>query len=106
MWEGPHIQAFSSLKDPVSSPPCLLIPDLQKPFVLHVDATVCAVGAVLQQVQGHGLQPVPIEYIKLQPPERKLAPYDMELLAFIHALRKWKYLLICSEFIVHTDQQA
>jgi hypothetical protein len=105
-WEGPQIQAFNALKDCISSPPCLLMPDLNKPFVLHVDASGFAVGAVLQQDQGAGLQPVAFESRKLQPPERRLAPYDRELLALIHALLKWKHLLLGAKFIVHSDQQA
>jgi hypothetical protein len=106
VWGGPQIHAFSMLKDLVSSPPCLLMPDLEKPFVLHVDASGYALGAVLQQDQGHGLQPVAFESRKLQPPERKLAPYDRELLALIHDLLKWKHLLIGAKFTGHTDQQA
>jgi hypothetical protein len=106
VWEGPQIHVFNTLKDLVSSPPCLLMPDLNKPFVVHVDASGYALGAVLQQYQGHGLQPVAFESRKLQPPERKLAPYDRELLALIHALLKWKHLLIGAKFPVHPDQQA
>jgi hypothetical protein len=105
-WEGPQIQAFNALKDKISSPPCLLMPDLDKPFVLHVDASGYAVGAVLQQDQGSGLQHLAFESRKLQPPERKLAPYDRELLALIHALLKWKHFLLGAKFIVHSDQQA
>eukprot|EP00884_Botryococcus_braunii_P000310 jgi/Botrbrau1/1027/Bobra.0076s0001.1 len=105
-WEGPQREAFIALKDLVSSPPCLLMPDLDKPFVVHVDASGFAVGAVLQQDQGQGLQPVAFESRKLQPPERKLAPYDRELLALVHALLKWKHLLLGAKFTVHTDQQA
>lgn len=105
-WEGPQIQAFSTLQDLVSSPPCLLMPDLNKPFVLHVDASNFALGAVLQQDQGKGLQPIAFESRKLQPPERNLAPYDRELLALIHALLKWKHLLLGAKFTVFTDQQA
>jgi hypothetical protein len=73
---------------------------------VHVDASGFAVGAVLQQDQGKGLQPVAFESRKLQPPERKLAPYDRELLALVHALLKWKHLLLGAKFTVHTDQQA
>jgi hypothetical protein len=105
-WEGPQIHAFNALKDLVSSPPCLLMPDLDKPFVIHVDASGYAVGAVLQQDQGQGLQPVAFESRKLQPPERNLAPYDRELIALVHALLKWKHLLLGAKFTVHTDQQA
>eukprot|EP00884_Botryococcus_braunii_P004403 jgi/Botrbrau1/13964/Bobra.0130s0002.1 len=105
-WEGPQREAFVALKDLVSTPPCLLMPDLDKPFVVHVDASGFAVGAVLQQDQGKGLQPVAFESRKLQPPERKLAPYDRELLALVHALLKWKHLLLGAKFTVQTDQQA
>jgi hypothetical protein len=80
------------------------MPDLKKPFLLHVDASGYALGAVLQQDQGYRLQPVAFESRKLQPPERKLAPYDTELLALIHALLKWKHLLIGAKFTVHADQ--
>eukprot|EP00884_Botryococcus_braunii_P021528 jgi/Botrbrau1/8059/Bobra.13_2s0028.1 len=82
------------------------MPYLDKPFVVHVDASSLAVSAVLQQDQGKGLQPVAFESRKLQPPERKLAPYDRELLALVHALLKWKHLLLGAKFTVHTDQQA
>eukprot|EP00884_Botryococcus_braunii_P012331 jgi/Botrbrau1/21099/Bobra.0558s0001.1 len=105
-WEGPQIQAFTAMKDLVSSPQCLLMPDLDKPFVVHVDASGLDVGAVLQQDQGQGLQSVAFESRKLQPPERKLAPYDRELLALVHALLKWKHLLLGAKFTVHPDQQA
>ena len=82
------------------------MPDLNKPFVIHVDASNYAIGAVLQQDQGKGLQPVAFESRKLQPPERNLAPYDRELLALVHALLKWKHLLLGAKFTVYTDQQA
>ncbi len=82
------------------------MPDLNKPFVIHVDASGYAIGAVLQRDQGTGLQPVAFESRKLQPAERNLAPYDRELLALVHALLKWKHLLLGAAFTVHTDQQA
>lgn len=106
VWEELQNQAFLEIKRLVSSPPCLLMPDLNKPFVVHVDASGFALGAVLQQDHGKGLQPIAFESRKLQPPERNLAPYDRELLALVHALLKWKHLLLGAKFTVHTDQQA
>lgn len=105
-WNDEHVHAFQELKRLVSSPPCLLMPDLEKPFVVHVDASGFAIGCVLQQDQGMGLQPVAFESRKLQPPERHLAPYDRELIALTHALMKWKHLLLGAKFTLHTDQQA
>ena len=106
VWGEPQDTAFSRLKQLVTTPPCLLMPDLNLPFVVHCDASGFAIGAVLQQDQGRGLQPVAFESRKLQPPERNLAPYDRELLALIHALLKWKHLLLGAKLTVHTDQHA
>jgi len=106
IWEKRQEDAFLELKDAVSSPPCLLMPDLKLPFVVHVDASGYAIGCVLQQDQGLGLQPIAFESRKLQPAERHLAPYDRELIALIHALLKWKHLLLGAQFTIHTDQQA
>jgi len=82
------------------------MPDLELPFVVHVDASGFAIGCVLQQDQGSGLQPIAFESRKLQPAERHLAPYDRELIALTHALLKWKHLLLGAKFTIHTDQQA
>eukprot|EP00884_Botryococcus_braunii_P008717 jgi/Botrbrau1/17847/Bobra.0127s0087.1 len=70
------------------------------------EARTYDLSACLKHDQGPGLQPVAFESRKLQPPERKLAPYYRELLALVHALLMWKHLLIGAKFTVHTDQQA
>ncbi len=82
------------------------MPDLNKPFVMHVDASTFAVRAVIQHDQGIGLMPVAFKSRKVQPPECNLAPYDRELLALMNALIKWKHLLLGAQVIVFTDQQA
>jgi len=106
VWASAHETAFCELKRLVSTPPCLIMPSLELPFVVHVDASGFAIGCVLQQDQGAGLQPIAFESRKLQPAERHLAPYDRELIALTHALLKWKHLLLGAQFTIHTDQQA
>eukprot|EP00884_Botryococcus_braunii_P000277 jgi/Botrbrau1/1024/Bobra.114_1s0060.1 len=105
-WEGPQIQAFVALKDLVSTPPCLLMPDLDKPFVVHVDASALLWVLFCSRTRVRDCSPSRSSPGKLQPPERKLAPYGRELLALVHALLKWKHLLLGAKFTVHTDQQA
>jgi hypothetical protein len=110
-WTESCAAGFQALKQLMTNPPCLVCPDLTKPFVVHVDASAYAIGAVLQQDHGQGLQPVAYESRKLQPAERKLSAYDRELLAVVHALTKWKHLLLGSQtqsadFVLYTDQQA
>jgi hypothetical protein len=51
----------------------LLVPDTDKPFHVFADASQQAVGAVLMQDQGRGLQPVAFESRKLSPAERSCA---------------------------------
>jgi hypothetical protein len=98
--------AFQKLKDLVTSPPCLLMPDLNLPFTIYCDASGFAIGVVLQQDQGRGLQPIAFVSWKLQPPERNLAPYDRELLALVHSLLTWKHLIDGAQLTVHTDHHA
>jgi hypothetical protein len=86
VWGEAQAGAFQQLKALVTSPPCLLMPDLNLPFVIHCDASGYAIGAVLQQDQNKGLQPIAFLSRKLQPPERNLAPYDRELLALVLCL--------------------
>ena len=96
--------AFQALKDRLTSAPVLLNPDFSKPFVVHVDACDFAVGAVLLQDQGHGLQPVAYESKKLSDSERKWVISEKEAFALVHACRVWRpYLESNIPFLVRSD---
>ena len=56
------------------------------PFVVHTDASGFAIGAVLQQDQGHGLQPIAFLSKKMLDAETRYPVHEQELLAIIHAL--------------------
>ena len=58
-WQwGPLQQnAFDALKEKLSTPPVLAYADFKLPFLLHTDASVDGLGAVLYQVQD-GIQRV------------------------------------------------
>ena len=47
----PNSVLFNTLKEKLSSPPVLAYADCSKPFVLHTDASLEGLGAVLYQVQ-------------------------------------------------------
>jgi len=68
-WSSRQQSAFDSLKVALCAAPVLCFPDPEKPFVVGTDASDYAVGAVLQQDHGRGLQPV--AYLS-----RKLFPAD------------------------------
>ncbi|XP_075633404.1 uncharacterized protein LOC142605861 [Castanea sativa] len=49
VWNSKSFHAFQLLKDTMSNPPVLALPDFSKPFVVECDAFGLGVGAVLMQ---------------------------------------------------------
>lgn len=50
-WTEECATAFQTLKVTLTSPPIMAFPDFHQPFIVNTDASNCAVGAVLAQVQ-------------------------------------------------------
>ncbi len=84
-WGPPQEKAFTLLKEKLCSAPILQSPDFSREFVVNTDASEVAVGAVLQQDFGRGLQPIAYESQKLSDAERRYLTYARELLAIVHA---------------------
>ena len=76
-------QSFEALKQVVSTAPILKIVDLEKPFILKIDASRVAVGAVLSQ-DG---RPIAFESKKLSPTQRNWPVHEQEMYAIKHALK-------------------
>ena len=60
-WREEQQLAFQALKDALCSVPVLLVPDPAQPFQIVTDASDLAMGAILLQDQGNGMQPVAYE---------------------------------------------
>jgi hypothetical protein len=105
-WTPSMQAAFERLKTALITAPVLLTADQNKPFVLRPDASIAAIGAVLLQDQGQGLQPVAYESRKLTPVETKLSTYERELLAIVHATKVWRHYLQGSTFTILTDHDS
>ena len=97
---------MNQLKKSLSTTPVLLLPNLAKPFVVHTDASSYALGAVLQQDSGHGLQPVAFESRKLNSAEKRYSAYERELLAVLHACTTWRHYLGGRHFTIKTDHHS
>src|SRR3954470_24330625 len=102
-WATQTQAAFDTLRTALTRTPILCIPDPALPFVITTDASGFAVGAVLQQDQGHGLQPVAFTSRKMNPAERNYSAYEQELLAVVHAFQKWRVYLQGRPFTLYTD---
>mgnify|MGYP006280086663 CR=1 FL=1 len=105
-WGTDHQHAFDTLKTKLTTAPVLILPDPTLPFHLNVDASDFALGAVLSQDQGKGLQPIAYESRKLNPAERNYPIHDREMLAIVHALRVWRHYLEGPPVLGITDHDA
>lgn len=106
-WTENEQMAFNIMKEKVISPPILRFPDLDKPFVVHCDASLIALGAQLSQNFDDGLFPIHFASKTLSVSQRKQSVFEREFLAILFALDTFKhYLLGEREFTLFTDQKA
>ena len=106
-WGDAQQTAFDELKKALCSAPVLLIPDPALPYTLNCDACAYAVGAVLQQDQGNGLQPVAYRSRKLTPAEVNYDVLEREFLAIVDACSHWRqYLHSVEPFRLLTDHDS
>ena len=105
-WGADQQRAFDTLKTKLTTAPLLILPDPSLPFHLNVDASAYAIGAVLMQDQGKGLQPIAYESRKLSPAEQNYPVHDREMLAIVHALRVWRHYLEGPPVLGITDHDS
>ncbi|XP_022685245.1 uncharacterized protein LOC111258328 [Setaria italica] len=101
-WTSKQDQAFAQLKNIMSNPPVLALPDFSQPFILEADASGTGIGAVLMQ-NGR-----PLSFLSktLGPKAAALSIYEKEAMAILEALKKWKHYLASTSVIIRNDQQS
>ncbi|KAH7707236.1 gagpol and env protein precursor [Aphelenchoides avenae] len=111
-WTEKEQNAFDELKRRMSSTPVLAQPDIEaaisgkRPFILYTDASKDGVGAVLHQVGPDGKEhPIAFASKSCSKAERNYAIADLEALALIFDLNKFKYFLLGTHVIARTDHQ-
>ncbi|GJP60469.1 hypothetical protein CLOP_g17685 [Closterium sp. NIES-67] len=102
-WETKHQEAVEQLKQALTSAPVLILPDPERDYVIEADASDQAVGAVLMQDQGNGLQPIAYLSKKLHGAELNYPIHDKEALAIIIAFKAWRCYLERRRTTVYTD---
>lgn len=98
-----EVKAFEDLKEALISAPVLVTPDPTLPYEVYTDASKFALGAVLLQNQGKGLQPVAYLSRKLNSAERNYPTGDREMLGIYYALQVWRCYLEGATFKVNSD---
>ncbi|CAI7741297.1 unnamed protein product [Closterium sp. NIES-54] len=102
-WEDVHKQAMEQLKTALTSAPVVILPYPEKDYEIEADASDQAVGAVLMQDQGKGLQPIAYLSKKLHGAELNYPIHDKEALAIITAVKTWGRYLEGRKTTVYTD---
>ncbi|CAI5459296.1 unnamed protein product [Closterium sp. Yama58-4] len=102
-WDAPHQQAMEQLQTALTTAPVLILPDPDKDYVVEADASDQAVGAVLMQDHGNGLQPIAYLSKKLHGAELNYPIHDKEALAIVVAFKAWRCYLEGAKTTVYTD---
>jgi hypothetical protein len=101
-WAEQQEQEFHKLKQTMTQPPVLALPDFSLPFTLEADASDFGIGAVLMQ---HG-KPISFLSRTIGPTSAGLSTYDKEAMAILEALKKWKHYFSVTSLVIKTDQQS
>jgi hypothetical protein len=95
-WDEACEEAFGTLKGILVKVPVLKLPDFDKEFEIHSDASDFAIGGVLVQ-EG---RPVAFESKKLSETERRWPTHEKEMWAIIHCLKTWGHYIGSKDVVV------
>ncbi|GJP77992.1 hypothetical protein CLOP_g8310 [Closterium sp. NIES-67] len=98
-----RFEAVEQLKQALTTTPVLILPDPERDYVIEADASDQAVGAVLMQDQGNGLQPIAYLSKKLHGAKLNYPIHDKEALAIVIAFKAWRCYLEGRRTTVYTD---
>jgi hypothetical protein len=98
-WEEVCDETFGTLKGILVKAPVLKLPDFDKEFEIHSDASNFAIGGVLVQ-EG---RPVAFESKKLSETERRWPTHEKEMWAIIHCLKTSGHYIGSKDVVVWTD---
>lgn len=111
VWTPKHQAAFQAVKDLVVSRQCLTVIDHENPdnnlIFVTTDVSDVGIGAVLSFGKTwEGARPVAFESVQLSPAEQNYPVHEKELLAIVHALKKWRSELLGIPFLIKTDHRT
>ena len=83
----------------------LVHPNLQKPFVVGVDASKDGIGFYLGQIENGNMQYISFGGRTLSETERRYPVLDKELLAILNAVKSCYVYLCRHDYIVYSDHK-
>lgn len=107
IWTDDAQKSFEIVKEKLTSAPSLVHANFNKPFILQRDASTCGIGAVLAQQYDDGNErPISFMSQKLNKAQRNYSITELECLAVILAIKKFRSYIEGHEFRVITDHAS
>lgn len=104
VWGSEQEAAFRTLQQKLTDKPTLALYDSQAETELHTDACKLGLGGILLQRNDCGLlRPVAYYSRQTTPEEQNYSSYDLETLAVVSALQKFRVYLVGIKFKIITD---
>ncbi|GJU34189.1 putative reverse transcriptase domain-containing protein [Tanacetum coccineum] len=94
--------AFQTLKDKLCNASVLALPDGPKDFVVYYDASGLGLGCVLMQ-RG---KVIAYASRQLKIHKKNYTTHDLELGAFVFALKIWRHYLYATKSVIYTDHKS
>lgn len=105
-WTEKEQVSFDSLKRTLMERPTLALYNPKVHTEVHTDASSKGLAGILLQKQQDRLHPVAYFSRKTTPAEEKYHSYELETLAVVESLKKFRVYLLGIEFVVITDCNA
>jgi hypothetical protein len=108
VFDEKHFNSFDILKSKLTSSPVLAIYSPNAYTELHTDASSSGFGAILFQKQDFDLKMHPVMFFsrKTTSAESKLHSFELETLALVYSLKRFRNYLFGMRFVLVTDCQA
>ena len=101
-WTLEATKAFEHLKEAMCEAPVLATPDFKKTFIVECDASRNGIGVVIMQDE----KPIAFESRPIKGKYLQKPIYEKEMLAILHALKKWRTYLMGRHFNVKTNHDS
>lgn len=106
-WNELAQAAFECVKVKLTTAPCLINPNYNKPFIVQCDACRYGTGGLLAQMDENGDErPIAFTSKKLNKAQRNYTVTEQECLAVVRAIQKYRPYIEGQEFKVVTDHAS
>ncbi len=108
VWDEDCVNAFTTLRDKLLSAEILKYPDWDSEFVLTTDGCVTGVGSVLSQLCDvtNTQRPICYHSRSLNKHEANYGISELEMLAVVDSIEKFRHYLSHNTFLLITDHKA